>query len=78
MTDAARQHLDDAVADGRLTKPKEQQVLADLKQRFQDLVNAQLRLRFRDGHGFGLRGLDGLRGPAPSFGEAPPPLGPTA
>jgi polyhydroxyalkanoate synthesis regulator phasin len=60
LYDDAKKHLDDAVADGRLTKAREQQVLGSLKARLQDFVdNAQLRAD----RGFGLR---------PEFGRRPP------
>jgi hypothetical protein len=39
---AAKQHLDEAVADGRLTKAQEDQILSDLKQRITDRVNGKL------------------------------------
>jgi|SRR5215211_4035557 len=47
--------LDEAVKSGRLSKAEEQQVLKDLEQRIDDLVNGQLRLRFREHRGFGFR-----------------------
>jgi hypothetical protein len=60
-----KKKLDDAVKAGRLTKSEEQRVLKDFERRIEDLVNAQLRLRFRDhiGPGFGFdrrfdRGFD--------------------
>ena len=39
LVDAAKKRLDAAVSAGRLTQANEQTVLADLKQRFTDLVN---------------------------------------
>jgi hypothetical protein len=51
----AKAKLDDAVKAGRLSKAEEQQVLKDLEQRTDDLVNGQLRLRFREHRGFGFR-----------------------
>ena len=66
LTDAAKTRLDKAVAAGRLSKSQEQQILGDLKQRFQDLVNAQLRFRFHEDRDFdGRPGLFG--GPPPAF-----------
>jgi hypothetical protein len=60
-----KKKLDDAVKAGRLTKSEEQRALKDFERRIEDLVNAQLRLRFRDhiGPGFGFdrrfdRGFD--------------------
>ncbi len=60
----AKEKLDAAVKAGRLTKDEEQQVLKDLSSRIDELVNAQLRLRFRDHRGFGDRGFD-RAGPPP-------------
>jgi polyhydroxyalkanoate synthesis regulator phasin len=48
---AAKEHLDDAVAEGRLTKAQENQILADLKQRITDRVNGKLP-QFNDRPGF--------------------------
>jgi hypothetical protein len=48
---AAKQHLDEAVADGRLTKAQEDQILSDLKQRITDRVNGKLP-QFNDRRGF--------------------------
>jgi polyhydroxyalkanoate synthesis regulator phasin len=47
----AKEHLDDAVADGRLTKAQANQILADLKQRITDRVNGKLP-QFNDRPGF--------------------------
>jgi polyhydroxyalkanoate synthesis regulator phasin len=47
----AKKHLDDAVADGRLTNAQEAQILADLKQRITDRVNGKLP-QFNDRPGF--------------------------
>jgi hypothetical protein len=55
MLKDAKANLDDAVQAGRLSKAEEQQVLKDLEQRTDDLVNGQLRLRFRQHGGFGFR-----------------------
>lgn len=60
----AKEKLDAAVKAGRLSKDEEQQVLKDLSSRIDELVNAQLRLRFRDHRGFGDRGFD-RAGPPP-------------
>jgi hypothetical protein len=49
-----KKKLDDAVKAGRLTKSEEQRVLKDFERRIEDLVNAQLRLRFRDHIGPGV------------------------
>jgi hypothetical protein len=51
----AKAKLDAAVEAGKLTKADEQKVLKDLEQRVDDLVNGQLRLRFREHGGFGFR-----------------------
>jgi len=40
---------------GKLTKADEQEALKDLDQRIDDLVNGQLRLKFREHRGFGFR-----------------------
>jgi polyhydroxyalkanoate synthesis regulator phasin len=48
---AEKKKLDDAVAAGELTKPREQAILTDLKARLRDFVqNAQLRLHRDDDH----------------------------
>jgi len=48
---AEKKKLDDTVAAGRLTKPQEKAILADLRARLRDLVeNAQLRLHRDDDH----------------------------
>ena len=51
----AKAKLDAAVKAGTLTKAEEQKVLKDLEQRIDDLVDGQLRLRFREHRGFGFR-----------------------
>jgi len=54
-----RAKLDAAVSAGRLSKAEEQRVLSDLERRIDELVDAQLRERFREHHGrFGFRGFD--------------------
>jgi hypothetical protein len=66
--------LDAAVKAGRLSKDKEAQVLKDLQGRIDNLVNAQLRLEFRDHGGFG-RGF--RRGFERHFGDGGlPPVAP--
>ncbi|MFL5921455.1 MAG: hypothetical protein ACJ75Q_05715 [Gaiellaceae bacterium] len=71
MLKDARAKLDEAVKAGRLSKAEEQQVLKDLGQRIEDLVNGQLRLRFRDHGGFGFRhGFDREGPPADFSGPA--------
>ena len=68
--------LDAAVKAGRLSKDKEAQVLKDFEGRIDNLVNAQLRLEFRDHRGFG-RGFG--RGFDRPFGDdGPPPVAPGA
>jgi hypothetical protein len=61
----AKAKLDAAVKAGRLSKDEEAQALKDLSNRIDDLVNGQLRLRFREHRGSGDRGFD-RQGP-PSF-----------
>jgi hypothetical protein len=51
----AKAKLDAAVKAGTLTKAEEQKVLKDLEQRIDDLVDGQLRPRFREHRGFGFR-----------------------
>lgn len=63
--------LDAAVKAGRLSKDQEAQVLKDLSGRIDDLVNAQLRMQFRDHRGFGGRGFDRR-----FDDDGPPPLMP--
>jgi polyhydroxyalkanoate synthesis regulator phasin len=73
--------LDTAVKAGRLTKAKEQQVLADLRERIDDLVNGQLRFRFREKGSFGFRGDRGFgfgHPGGPPVGPASPTLDPAA
>ncbi len=65
-----KEQLDAAVKAGRLTKDEETRVLKDLDSRIDDLVNGQLRLRFREHRGFdfggpGHHGFDGV--PPASF-----------
>jgi polyhydroxyalkanoate synthesis regulator phasin len=48
---ATKKDLDDAVADGRLTKAQADRILADMKQRITDRVNGKLP-RFNDRPGF--------------------------
>jgi polyhydroxyalkanoate synthesis regulator phasin len=58
MTKGIESRLDDAVADGRLTRAQANRVLKDVKQRVTDRVNAKAPA-FRDFHGF--RGFHGFR-----------------
>jgi polyhydroxyalkanoate synthesis regulator phasin len=58
MQKEAKDKLDAAVKAGRLSKEEENRVLKDLNSRIDDLVNAQLRMQFRDHRGFGGRGFD--------------------
>ena len=58
MKKEAEDKLDAAVKAGRLSKEEENRVLKDLNSRIDDLVNAQLRMQFRDHRGFGGRGFD--------------------
>jgi polyhydroxyalkanoate synthesis regulator phasin len=53
MLKEAKTKLDDAVEAGKLSKDEETQVLKDLQGRIDNLVNARLRLEFRDHGGFG-------------------------
>jgi hypothetical protein len=67
----AKAKLDAAVKAGTLTKAEEQKVLQDLEQRIDDLVDGQLRLRFREHRGFGFRRDFDRDGPtADSLGPA--------
>jgi hypothetical protein len=67
----AKAKLDAAVKAGTLTKAEEQKVLKDLEQRIDDLVDGQLRLRFREHRGFGFRrDFDRDGPPADSLGPA--------
>jgi uncharacterized protein YidB (DUF937 family) len=70
LKDDLKAKLDQAVADGRLTKTQEAQLLADAQQRLTDLVNGAFpagppegRGWFRHGPGFSFRG---------SFDRSPP------
>ena len=71
MQKDAKDKLDAAVKAGRLSKDDETQVLKDLNSRIDDLVNAQLRMQFRDHRGFGGRGFDRR-----FDGDGPPPVMP--
>jgi hypothetical protein len=64
MVDEAEKHLDDAVADGRITRAQADSILADLKQRITDRVNNGTLRGFP-----GFRGFDRerLRGPGATF-----------
>jgi hypothetical protein len=57
----AKKKLDAAVAAGRVRKADEDQILSDLGQRFENLVNAKLSLRFR----YDDRGFRSFGGPPP-------------
>jgi hypothetical protein len=46
MTDAAQKDLDQAVADGKLTKAQEQQILSDISSRIDKIVNGQFPGKF--------------------------------
>jgi polyhydroxyalkanoate synthesis regulator phasin len=75
MQKEAKEKLDAAVKAGRLSKEEETRVLKDLQSRIDDLVNAQLRMQFRDHRGFGFRN----RGFDRRFDHAgPPPFMPGA
>src|ERR1051326_1884489 len=65
LLDEAKQRLDGAVADGRLTRAEADSILAGLKDRITNLVNGSLPRPDGDGRrgGFGFR-----HGPAPLFG----------
>ena len=63
LVDEAKTHLDQAVADGRLTQAQEDDILAELRQRLDDLV---------DGRGFPMHG-PGF-GRRPHHGGAAAPL----
>jgi hypothetical protein len=72
----AQVKLDQAVKDGRLTSAQHDQILADLKNRIDDLVNGTLQARpraFKDGFRFA---PGGFAGPPPA--EAPGAALPTA
>ena len=75
MQKDAKEKLDAEVKAGRLSKDDETQVLKDLDNRIDDLVNAQLRMQFRDhrGFGFGGRGFDRR-----FDDDGPPPVAPGA
>lgn len=65
MLKDAQAKLDAAVKAGRLSKAEEQEVLQGLQKRIDDLVDGQLRLRFRDHDGFGFRHGFGFGRPGP-------------
>jgi hypothetical protein len=73
MQKDAKEKLDAEVKAGRLSKDDETQVLKDLDSRIDELVNAQLRMQFRDhrGFGFGGRGFDRR-----FDDDGPPPVAP--
>jgi polyhydroxyalkanoate synthesis regulator phasin len=72
VTDAEKR-IDDAVADGKLTKVQGQQLKSGLRERMSDLVNGDLRFRrgphlFAPGFGFGF-GRPGFFPAKPRFGS---------
>jgi predicted DNA-binding protein (UPF0251 family) len=67
-----QQKLDAAVKVGRLTKADEQRILKSFDRRIDDLVDGQLRMRFREHRGFGFRRDFDHQGPPADF------LGPAA
>jgi len=71
----AQAKLDQAVKDGRLTSAQHDQILADLKNRIDDLVNGTLQARpksaFKDGFRFAPGGFSGPS-PAEAPGAEPP------
>lgn len=71
MQKDVKEKLDAAVKAGRLSKDEETQVLKEMSSRIDDLVNAQLRMQFRDHRGFGGRGFDRR-----FDDDGPPPLMP--
>jgi polyhydroxyalkanoate synthesis regulator phasin len=73
MQKDAKEKLDAEVKAGRLSKDDETQVLKDLDSRIDELVNAQLRMQFRDHRGFGGRGFDRR-----FDDDGPPPVAPGA
>jgi hypothetical protein len=64
MVAEAKKHLDDAVADGRVTRAQADSILADLKQRITDRVNNGT---FRGFGGFRRFDRDQFRGPGATF-----------
>jgi hypothetical protein len=73
MLKDAKTKLDALVKAGKVTKADEQKVLQDLEQRIDDLVNGQLRLKFREHRrfGFGFRHDFDRDGPPPSASLGP-------
>jgi len=72
MVAEVKQHVDAAVAAGRLTRAQADQVLKDVRQRITDRVNGKApSLRgfreFREFHGFGFRDRDGDHAPGATF-----------
>ena len=65
----ARSKLDAAVKAGRLSKADEQRILKDFEARVDDLVNGQLRMRFREHRGFGFRRGFDHDGPPAGFSD---------
>ena len=65
MVDEAKSHLDDAVADGRITQSQADSILADLQQRITDRVNNGTFRGF--GPGFRRFGGERFRGPGATF-----------
>jgi polyhydroxyalkanoate synthesis regulator phasin len=59
MIKDAKTHLDAAVKAGRLSSAEERRLLADLRQRIDDLVTGKLPDRFPGRHGFGFRDRQG-------------------
>ena len=69
---AATERLDEAVADGRLTKAQRDELVASLEERTSAMVNGE-RPAFRGKHGFGMGG-----GPGAGFRAGPSELPPAA
>ena len=63
----AKSQLDAAVKAGRLSKADEQRILKGFEARVDELVNGQLRMRFREHRGFGFRGGFDHGGPPAAF-----------
>ena len=70
MTTAAEQELDEAVANGKLTKEQAEAIKADLDSRIESLVNGEGRPRGPFGHHPGWSRSDSPRGPPSFFGPS--------
>jgi len=64
----AEAHLDELVADGRITEEQKAEMLEHMTDRITDMVNGEIERPFPGGPGMG-RGRHGMGGDGPCMGE---------